>query len=551
MFNNLFEQIMNVREVRAPAKSMPDEQIAMLDTFKKNIDDMPRKFTSQKFWLMNDGRLITVGWEHSDTSDWAGVNVKDLLGTGAIRGEVGDPWSDKSYLAVEYWNETPTDDQIDRLKEISSSYKVKEFILDDTYGGLRSSTHNVKSADQVEYIIRHGSLDEATLGDIHRKQRSVKMLFPTFDDRVKNVQLMGGVRLKEMDDDNWHFKVHSGTKKDVWYDCTLHFKDIQDQLEKFVKDRRLWVDDKSRVDLRKLAAAFIDGVNVQVFCSCPAFLYYGSSYILGRPQYDAKYTDPENRPPRKRNPKQYGAVCKHYHNVMKALPFYTTTIAKWLRDFYARDIAGYQREAMREFGRFRGAAVKLAKRKAGVDRKRREKPEEQDKQDQQPPDQTQPENVGNTSEDIPENESKVQEAVEKKLPPPQARILGKYGSWDLEFDEDCYWLLNNGAAVAVLSFEQSAGEVKTTVNILRKYGALTVFVDRGSDRVSIVGYRKPTSDQRDWLKSLIKVNHIESVEVDNCSTLDGEEFRSMDSAELLDMIDNFFENGSTSGKKED
>jgi len=395
--------------------------------------------------------------------------------------------------------------------------------------------------------VQFNELIEATLSDIHRKHRSVKMLFPTFDDRVKNVQLMGGIRLKEVDDDNWHFSVHSGTKKDVWYDCTLHFKNIQEVLEHYVKDRRLWVEDRSRVDLKKLAAIFVEKVDVQVFCSCltgdtmiplldgrhltmeqilvefgtdkefwvfasdengdfvpakatclgktnevnalvgvtldndeivhctvdhlfrmrdgsytradqlkpgdslmpmsnnhsvksiriitseqnipvydlsvvgyhnfalsagvfvhncPAFLYYGPAYILGRPKYDAKYTDPEHRPPNKRNPKQYGATCKHFTNVLKALPFYTGTIAKWLRDFYARDIAGYEKEAMREFGWLRKAATVLGKKKARVEKpvKAPEKKPEPTKTEAEEEGQTQPETEGNTPPETLENE---------------------------------------------------------------------------------------------------------------------------------------------------
>ena len=255
--------------------------------------------------------------------------------------------------------------------------------------------------------VQFNELIEATLSDIHRKHRSVKMLFPTFDDRVKNVQLMGGIRLKEVDDDNWHFSVHSGTKKDVWYDCTLHFKNIQEVLEHYVKDRRLWVEDRSRVDLKKLAAIFVEKVDVQVFCSCPAFLYFGPAYILGRPKYDAKYTDPEHRPPNKRNPKQYGATCKHFTNVLKALPFYTGTIAKWLRDFYARDIAGYEKEAMREFGWLRKAATALGKKKVRVERKPVKAPEkkpEPTKTEAEEEGRTQPETEGNTPPETQENE---------------------------------------------------------------------------------------------------------------------------------------------------
>lgn len=377
MFIDLADLMFRVREATSVAEVLPEEQTKMVDTHRSKLNAIPRKFSHQKFWLMNDGTVISVEREHDDVARWAGVDIKKLLNSGVIRGEMGytdGEYPLSSYLSIEFWK-SPTDEQIDVLVDFAGRYKLHNLLYDgywaketDVSGG---GSYELKTPRHVEYIIRHGPIEEATLGDIRRKQRSMNMLFPTFDDRVKNVQLLGGVRLKDMDDDNWHFEVHSGTKKDVWYDCTLHFKNIQDVLEKLVKDRRLWVTDRSRVDLRKLAAAFIDRVDVQVFCSCPAFLYYGSSYILGRPKYDAKYTEPENRPPRRRNPKQYGAVCKHYHNVMKALPFYTGTVAKWLSDVYAPDIARYQKEMIDTLGWFKKAATDLGKREVGAARRSR------------------------------------------------------------------------------------------------------------------------------------------------------------------------------------
>ena len=203
---------------------------------------------------------------------------------------------------------------------------------------------------------------EARLMDLQRKQRTISWLFPTFTDRVKKVQDMGGIRLKSVDDDIWDFKVHSGTKKDLWYDCVLHFVGIRKTLEKYVRDRRIWVKDKSRVDLRRLAEKFISQVNVQTFCSCPADKYFGGHYIRGFPKYDAKYTNPEHRPPKKRNPKQYGCQCKHLQAIMKALPFYTQTVAKWLNNFYSGDIKEIEAAAIKEFGWAHRAAGELKKR---------------------------------------------------------------------------------------------------------------------------------------------------------------------------------------------
>jgi hypothetical protein len=203
---------------------------------------------------------------------------------------------------------------------------------------------------------------EASIRDLKRKQRTISWLYPTFQDRVNKIGDMGGLRLTNTDDDNWDFKVHSGTKKDTWYDCVIHFVNVKDTLKKLVMNRRLWTINKERVDLRKLASEFVETVNVQTFCSCPSDLYSGFHYIRGLPRYDAKYTNPEHRPPKKRNPRQYGAQCKHLSAVMKALPFYNTAIAKWLNQFYSKEIAEYQELAKKELGVAKAGAKELTKR---------------------------------------------------------------------------------------------------------------------------------------------------------------------------------------------
>jgi len=215
-------------------------------------------------------------------------------------------------------------------------------------------------------------LIEATFSDLTRKQRSITRLFPTFHDRVRAIGSMGGLRLRNVDKDNWYFRVHSGTKNDVWYEVIVHFKNIVPRIQELVADRRLWVSDRSRVDLRKLADRFLKKVHIQLYCSCPAFQYWGPAYILSLSKYDAKYSDPETRPPRKRNPRQYGAYCKHTAAMMKTLPFYTTTVAKWLKDFYSGEIKAAEERTKRKYGWYKAAAAALAKsRKAGKQTKRR------------------------------------------------------------------------------------------------------------------------------------------------------------------------------------
>jgi hypothetical protein len=203
------------------------------------------------------------------------------------------------------------------------------------------------------------------------ERKSINKLFPTFPDRVKKVADKGGLHLRDTNEDTWFFKVHSGTEAGKEYDAVVHFKEVNWTLEKLVKDRRLWVKDKSRVDMRKLANKFFSIADIEILCSCPAFQYYGPAYILSKDKYDAKYSDRETRPPKKRNPKQYGAYCKHYANVMRVLPFYKTTLAKWLKDFHADEISKFEEEAKEEFGWITKAAVALKKRKEEEPKKKK------------------------------------------------------------------------------------------------------------------------------------------------------------------------------------
>jgi hypothetical protein len=217
-------------------------------------------------------------------------------------------------------------------------------------------------SDLFDEILKFTTVEEATAKDLMRKQKSITRLFPSFPDRVKAVADKGGIRLENVEDDSWHFKIHSGTKDDVWYDAYIEFKDIVGDLAKVIKDRRLWVKDKSRIDRRKMARKLANIADIQINCSCPADKYWGGHYIRSLDRYDAKQGDRETRPPRIRNPKQYGAYCKHLQNLMKVLPFYNDTMMRWVDDFYGDEVRTFEEETKKEYGWVTQAAQKLAKR---------------------------------------------------------------------------------------------------------------------------------------------------------------------------------------------
>ena len=70
--------------------------------------------------------------------------------------------------------------------------------------------------------------------------------------------------------------------------------------------------------------------------NCPASLYWGPEYIQTKRQ--SHHGDDETRPPKIRNPKEYGMMCKHLQFVIDHFPFYKSTLARHLKRFYSKDI---------------------------------------------------------------------------------------------------------------------------------------------------------------------------------------------------------------------
>lgn len=257
-------------------------------------------------------------------------------------------------------------------------------------------------------------VNEATFTDIRRKQKTITNLFPSFYTRVQKVGSMGGVHLYDVNEDLWYFRVHSGTQSDVWYNIVVYFKEVKQILQKLVKDRRLWLPGKTQIDYRKAAIAFLENVDVQLSCSCLAQIYYGGDYILSQDRYDAKHGKKEKRPPRVRNPKEFGAHCKHLEAVFKVLPFYQQTAAKWLRDFYSDEIQQIELQAAEELKGFKKAAAQLKARGEEVRKKQEEeKPSEKEaskpvsKEQEKAPEKEAPKPVSKEEETEEESSSKT------------------------------------------------------------------------------------------------------------------------------------------------
>lgn len=221
----------------------------------------------------------------------------------------------------------------------------------------------------MQCTLLEAMLDEATLKDLARKQRSVTRLFPTFYKRVKKVSDKGGLRFMNMEEGKWTFAVHSGTKDRLWYNVEIRFLNINDVLERAVSNLRLWKKDRSGVDMRKLAGPVLFNTELQMACNDPSDLYWGYQYIRSKPKYNAMAGDKEDRPPRVRNPRQLGAYCKHIQAVVNQLPLYEGTFAKFLTKYYKETIERFEVATRKRTSQVKAAAQALGQRAA-------EKPEQ-------------------------------------------------------------------------------------------------------------------------------------------------------------------------------
>jgi hypothetical protein len=80
-----------------------------------------------------------------------------------------------------------------------------------------------------------------------------------------------------------------------------------------IKESFVGVDmDEAFENLRVLS----DKVDILVYCDCPAFLYRGFAYIATKMGFAVKK---ESRPPRIRNPRLRGSVCKHLVAVLRMI----------------------------------------------------------------------------------------------------------------------------------------------------------------------------------------------------------------------------------------
>jgi len=201
--------------------------------------------------------------------------------------------------------------------------------------------------DGIALYPRLRQLDEMSIPKMEAGQASVGRLFKDFDGKVGGVATAGGIKLRDESKGVWKFKVASGTqgKRDV-YDLIIYWSDLPKQIAKFGRDKRVWKDDGTGIDLSKLAQAIFDEADIKVQHNCPAWLYWGFKYMATKNKM--AYADFERRPPDIRNPQRLGVGCKHFQLWLERIPFYTGTLAGHIGRYYRREVQQAERGILKQ-----------------------------------------------------------------------------------------------------------------------------------------------------------------------------------------------------------
>jgi len=169
----------------------------------------------------------------------------------------------------------------------------------------------------LDSIRAHLKLNPDLYGLLEATYKDIQSLIdPLFLNHKSRADAITGIRLQKiLPNGSVTFLVPSQSLKGRYYTNVVKFKDW----DAIARDSEMKAMDRARL--------LISDSDIEVLCTCPAFLYYGYKYILT--QYDAAISK-ENRRPVIRNPRERGSVCKHLDRVLKVLPFYASDIASYI-----------------------------------------------------------------------------------------------------------------------------------------------------------------------------------------------------------------------------
>jgi len=149
--------------------------------------------------------------------------------------------------------------------------------------------------------------------DLPKENETGAQYFKTDTIRVK------GKRLFEV-----KFRTRSSEKTEVYIQ-----KIILRALDELIKSKR------SNMTLRQKVSYSVNKGDLQIYCPCDAFLYWGYQYI--NTTMDSIH--PRHKiliPPDERNPQRRGIICKHLGLVLNVLPFNISKITSDVQNILQR-----------------------------------------------------------------------------------------------------------------------------------------------------------------------------------------------------------------------
>jgi hypothetical protein len=183
-------------------------------------------------------------------------------------------------------------------------------------------------------------INELTHRDFQGQQQDIVQLFPSFWDRVDVVSKGGPgngslthMGLNPNDNTIWEFIVPSGTTKNKSYVVRVKFNDLGGSIKKALKDPSMWLADRSRPNMNNLAREVLFNTDLSLSSDSPGDKWWGHNTI--RTDRDVELDYHNSHQPNIRNPGKHGIMGKHAALVMKVLPAYISTMARYLKEEYA------------------------------------------------------------------------------------------------------------------------------------------------------------------------------------------------------------------------
>ena len=204
-------------------------------------------------------------------------------------------------------------------------------------------------------------LQEMKFEELKREQASIFKLFPSFQDRVRQVKNKGGAKMTREDATHWYFSVASASTPGKTYEVTVEFTDLNKVLLAKIADLKNWRADKQGLNFNIFPRDVFFNTDLKLGSNSPGDLYWGQSYL--RTQKDVQAGAPEDRSPEIRNPEHAGLYGKHVAVVMEVMPFYISTFGQFLKKFYGKTINAEITKIMGERNKMTQAANALTQKK--------------------------------------------------------------------------------------------------------------------------------------------------------------------------------------------